>query len=425
MANNIEPNYNEILLLALAEPTYSRVEFWQNKQKQSEYSKAVFYKRLKDVLDNYEIKIETEIEVRNSWGNNVTDFRIPLLFETNQKLTGHLGKPEIKTLQSDLTNFFNSCLSIQDKINYYKDVSISVVFNELYHSVFTVCNWVKPIFSNIDLLKYIEYFLKQIDFDRIENNNNKTEILSNCSAIYYGLEQLLNVDISKEIQNYQNNISKLTNEQIQETQLKIIELIGNLKRQTRNNEKGISFSNRFNLLITSIETKDTLFNIDYQILIAHFNETISNDLLSSFEILNETLKEIAPLIQDKTTNTQPNKEQKIEAPVFEPKLFKDLFNKPEIIDKCLSLLRETEPPCINEDNQFIGKNKGIFIVWFIALQHKKVFNFTFTNDVERAATLKYNFEGLNISESLFRQPNKRAKEIYQNYFNNEIAAIKH
>jgi hypothetical protein len=54
---------------------------------------------------------------------------------------------------------------------------------------------------------------------------------------------------------------------------------------------------RFDDLIITKEdvayvVKERLLNIDYQILISHFNETISNDLLSRFEIINETFKEI-------------------------------------------------------------------------------------------------------------------------------------
>jgi hypothetical protein len=129
-------------------------------------------------------------------------------------------------------------------------------------------------------------------------------------------------------------------------------------------------------------------------------------------------------LNDKVTTNHPNKEQKIEAPFFKPKLFKDLFYKPEIIDKCLNLLRETDKPCINEEKKYL-RNKGAFIVWFNALEYKKIFNFSFCNDIERAETLNINFEGLNISESLFRQGNKRATENYKDYFESAIAAIKH
>jgi hypothetical protein len=109
---------------------------------------------------------------------------------------------------------------------------------------------------------------------------------------------------------------------------------------------------------------------------------------------------------------------------FIPKPFYELFIKPSLVNDCLNLLREIEKPCINDENEFIGRSKGIFIVWFIALQDKKMFSYNFSNDKERAETLNHNFPSLNISESLFRQPNRRATDNYKTYFGNEIAAIK-
>lgn len=212
--------------------------------------------------------------------------------------------------------FFKEVLHYcKQKINaiQYEFIQSNIVFRELQHTVVTVCEFVKPIYTTIEPLKYIEYFLSEIDFDKIETNNNKAETLKYCNAIYYGLEQLLKADISKAILNYQNNISKLSKEQIQETQINLIELIGNLKRQARTNEVGISFTQRYNSLFNSIKAKESLFSIDYQILISHFNETILNDLLSSFEIINETFKEITPLLKAFSSQQTETKTDKIKA----------------------------------------------------------------------------------------------------------------
>lgn len=185
-------------------------------------------------------------------------------------------------------------MNIEQKIFHYKTTKWNIPFREIHHTVVTVCEFVKPIYSNIEPLKYIEYFFSEIDFDKTEDN--KAETLRYFNAIHYGLEHLLKADISKAILNYQNNISKLSKEQVQETQIKLIELIGNLKRQARTNEAGISFTHRYNALYSSMAAKSRLTFIDYQIFIAHFNETILNDLLSSFEIINTTFKDISPLL---------------------------------------------------------------------------------------------------------------------------------
>lgn len=116
---------------------------------------------------------------------------------------------------------------------------------------------------------------------------------------------------------------------------------------------------------------------------------------------------------------------KIIAPLieFKPSMFRELFINPEIVNDCITLLKETDKPCINDLNEFV-RNKGAFIVWFNALEQKKIFNCSFANDTERAKTLNHNFKNLNVSISLFRQENKRATEKYKKHFENEITAIK-
>jgi len=58
-------NINEIFLLALGEPDYSRIEFWKQQQKESGFSEIVFWKKLNNSLDFYFDKINNEIERRN------------------------------------------------------------------------------------------------------------------------------------------------------------------------------------------------------------------------------------------------------------------------------------------------------------------------------------------------------------------------
>jgi len=283
-------------------------------------------------------------------------------------------------------------MNIEQKIIYYKQIKWNIPFRELHHTVVTVCDFVKPIYPNIEPLKYIEFFLKEIEFDKIENNTNKAETLKYCYAIYYGLEQILKADISKAILNYQNSISKLSKEQIQETQIKIVELIGNLKRQARTNEAGISFTQRYNALYKSIEAKKELSSFDYQILISHFNETILNDLLSSFEIINDTFKEITPLLK-----ASPPQQTKTEQEI--PKTFEELFYNPEHADPCLKILNELQPPVIDAMNNYIGKSKGVFPLWVKVLKnHKPQPLIKHFKDTVYKDLLNQKIKGLNLSK---------------------------
>jgi len=187
-------------------------------------------------------------------------------------------------------------MNIEQKIFHYKQTKWNIPFRELHHTVVTVCELVKPIYPNTKPLKYFEYFFTEIDFDKIDSNPSKAETLKYCNAIYYGLEQILKADISKAILDYQNNIHTLSKEQIKTTQIQLIKLTGLLRRAARNTEAGISFTKRYISLIPRIREREQLYNIDYQLLISSFGETMQNDLLSSIEIISETLKEIVPLL---------------------------------------------------------------------------------------------------------------------------------
>lgn len=179
-------------------------------------------------------------------------------------------------------------MNTAEKIIYYTQTQWCIPFRELHHSVCEVCELVKPISPGIEPNKYIEYFLANIDFDNIDKNPPKAEGLKNCKTIYFGLDQLLKHDIDNAISEFQKGISKLKTFEFMQLHKRISEFHGLIKRESRNNIPGISFAERFNLLYKEIGAKDTLVALDYQILIRHFNETILNDLVSSYEIILET-----------------------------------------------------------------------------------------------------------------------------------------
>ncbi len=126
------------------------------------------------------------------------------------------------------------------------------------------------------------------------------------------------------------------------------------------------------------------------------------------------------VINNPIIETQTQKENY----TFIPKGFNEIFINPILINDCIELLRDTEKPCINDENGFL-RHKGIFIIWFNALEAKKMFNCSFGSDFERAATLNKNFAELNVSGSSFRSENKRATELYKNHFEREISTLKH
>lgn len=164
-----------------------------------------------------------------------------------------------------------------------------------------------------------------------------------------------------------------------------------------------------NKIIYLKETIKVVQNIEYKEILI--------EIVSQFEFIEKSIHQILNLPHQQT-ETKPEQASK---PKFTPKQFSEIFYTPALVNDCIALLKETDKPCINDENGYI-RNKGVFVVWFNALETKKMFA-AFSNDVERAATLNHNFVGLNISESLFRAGNTRAKE-FKSHFENQIAALK-
>ncbi|MEO8853518.1 MAG: hypothetical protein ABI359_07045 [Ginsengibacter sp.] len=158
-----------------------------------------------------------------------------------------------------------------------------------------------------------------------------------------------------------------------------------------------------------------------------FDENILNPRtfleLTHTEQIVKFYRYVKDLIEGKEPQSHAKK-GKGKAELFIPLSFQDLFINPELIEDCLNLLKEMDNPCINDENKFI-RHKGAFIIWFNAMEYKRMFRGSFKNYNEKTKTLNKNFEGLNISESLFKQENKRAKELYKSHFESEISALKH
>jgi hypothetical protein len=52
-----------------------------------------------------------------------------------------------------------------------------------------------------------------------------------------------------------------------------------------------------------------------------------------------------------------------------PKTFEELFHNSQNAEPCLSILRELNPPVIDSQNSYIGKNKGVFPLWVKVLKN--------------------------------------------------------
>src|SRR5690606_34182885 len=58
-------------------------------------------------------------------------------------------------------------------------------------------------------------------------------------------------------------------------------------------------------------------------------------------------------------------------PEFKINTFEDLFKNPTDAEHALSSLRKLDPAYIDEENNYIGNNKGIFKIWINTLKNYK------------------------------------------------------
>lgn len=101
-------NFNKILLMALSEPEYARVDFWIAEQKDSKYSKKVFLKKLMDSYQHYEYQIDKkEAEARAYNPDAEITWRLPLFYETDHELIGHVGRSELHSLLLSIKKLLN------------------------------------------------------------------------------------------------------------------------------------------------------------------------------------------------------------------------------------------------------------------------------------------------------------------------------
>jgi hypothetical protein len=94
----------------------------------------------------------------------------------------------------------------------------------------------------------------------------------------------------------------------------------------------------------------------------------------------------------------------------EPQTFEELFYNPEHAEPCLNILRELQPPAIDQINNYIGKAKGVFPLWIRVLKsHKPEPLIKHFKDIVYKDLLNQKLKGLNLSKdaSEFRKQYKR------------------
>ena len=101
-------NIRKVFLMALSEPEYARVDYWIAEGKKSIYRKETFINKLVDAHLHYEHMIskkEAEFKAINPAGT-ISNPGLPLVYETDHELTGHLRKEQLNELGKSLLELY-------------------------------------------------------------------------------------------------------------------------------------------------------------------------------------------------------------------------------------------------------------------------------------------------------------------------------
>jgi len=93
---------------------------------------------------------------------------------------------------------------------------------------------------------------------------------------------------------------------------------------------------------------------------------------------------------------------------------KEIFDNPVYYAQCINILKEIDPPVINGNNKYIGRNKSMLCIWIDELKRRSFIK-PCPDDIY-AKLLNEALPGLNMTKdgSLFRKRSIRAEDFRKN-----------
>lgn len=107
----------------------------------------------------------------------------------------------------------------------------------------------------------------------------------------------------------------------------------------------------------------------------------------------------------------------------EPVTLQSLFHDEKMVTPCIDVLKHCEPPLIDGNCRYIGKDKAALCLWIDQLERIGFIKKQSDRKVY-AEVLALTFEGLSISDSLFAKENSRAKRKYEHQMKHKFHEIK-
>jgi len=117
------------------------------------------------------------------------------------------------------------------------------------------------------------------------------------------------------------------------------------------------------------------------------------------------------------------KGEKIEVESYTPNNFYEMFYKSEMVEPCIDLLKQLEPPLIDTDCNYIGKLKSVFCIWIDEMQRQGIIR-QYTDRKIFALLIPQKIKRFSIDESMFGKHHKKAETNYRTDIKTMISKIK-
>lgn len=243
----------------------------------------------------------------------------------------------------------------------------------------------------------------------ISINDNQTEVASTFNPEKMNHEYF---NACNELESYFTELYLDSNNLILE---RILYLLNNgLKLWNRLKKESFNINLNFeNKELKHLETELT----DAELLrIAEIKTHYIQNLISRIENLTST-----PIV--KALPPQPNVKQKDEEEA--PKIFDELFYNTELVDPCIDILKELDPPLIDTDCNYIGKLKGVFCVWIDEMQRQGIVKSNYQEERKLLASLiPQKIKRFSIDESMFGKYHTKAEKNYRTDIKTKVSKIK-
>lgn len=135
-----------------------------------------------------------------------------------------------------------------------------------------------------------------------------------------------------------------------------------------------------------------------------------------YGIILDTRKEIFKYFEeDKPAKKAPQQSN-------EPMSFEDMFVDARFVNGAIEVLKKVDPPVLNIEGNYIGKEKGAFCVWIDMMKKRDIVKYYPNNNIY-AKLISEKFAPFSISSSMFGKEHKRASGKYQRDFDTLLSKL--